>query len=83
MIMNKLPNLSFHLQSCGLSQKVELDLAVFLPRLQKLCGIDLKPVVIPLLVKFVRSRIKDLELTREDESELKNLQEQEQNLVSC
>jgi hypothetical protein len=84
--MNKLPIVSFHLQAYGLSQKVELDLPILLPKLQEILGVDLKLVVIPLLTRFIRSQIARYSqdnLTKEEGKDLKNLQEQEKNLVSC
>ena len=92
MTMNKLPNFNYHLElpSCGLFYRVDLDLSLLLPRLQELFEVDLKPVVIPLLIKLTRSMINKLEksqvlscLTKEGEEDLKNLQEQESNLISC
>lgn len=91
MTMNNLPNISlnFSNQECGLTYQVELNLSVFFPKLQELCGIDLQPIVIPLLAQLVRKMINKLQrsqelksLTEEDESELKKLQEQEQKLYA-
>ena len=89
--MNKLPNISlnFSNQECGLAYRVELNLPVFLPKLQELLGVDLQPIIIPLLAQLVRKMINKLQrsqelkcLTKEDELELKKLQEQEQKLYS-
>ncbi|WNE40120.1 MAG: hypothetical protein GBAus27B_000187 [Mycoplasmataceae bacterium] len=92
--MTNLPNitLNFRVPEKGFAYKVDLDLNLFLPALKKETGIELNSVAISLLLKLVRIRINDLErtieskkilnfLSEEDELELKNQQEQEQNLV--
>ncbi|WNE40597.1 MAG: hypothetical protein mread185_000054 [Mycoplasmataceae bacterium] len=88
--MNNLPNinLNFQLPEAGFNWKVDLDFNLFLPALEKSFGIDLKTVVIPCLMKLVRTRISDLEkaqglscLSGEGEQELKNFQDQENNLA--
>ena len=56
MTMNNLPNISlnFSLPECGLVYKVDLNLPLLLPKLQEIFGADLKPVIIPLLLRFIR-----------------------------
>jgi len=54
--MNNLPNISlnFSLPECGLVYKIDLNLPVLLLKSQEVFGADLKPVIITLLLRFVR-----------------------------
>ena len=56
MNMNNLPkiNLDFSVPTGGLVYKVELDLPLFLPKLQETFGIDLSGIILPLLLKVIR-----------------------------
>lgn len=87
--MNKLPKISINAQfpEIGFWNKIELDPALLFPKLKEDFGIDLQSVVIPFLAKLTRMMIRKLELTqqiqelsKEDEQELADLQEQAKNL---
>lgn len=89
-IMNKefpLNTLTFNGQKFGLSWTI--DFPVFFTKFKEMSGVDIKPLVASIMLRLIRSEIKNLEqgqelkcLTKEGELDLKNYQDQATKLAA-